>query len=79
MKNILMATGVAALDSGLATLKNISVGVIAGIGIIILAWGIFDLATALNQHDNSQLPNSFKKIASGVLMTSCGAVLALFV
>lgn len=75
----LASTGVASLDSGLKTLKNLSVGVIAGIGVIVLAYGGMELGTALYQHDTAQVPSAVRKIVAGAIMISIGTIVGLFV
>ena len=75
----LASTGVASLDSGLKTIKNLSVGVIAGICVIVLAWGGLELGTALYQHDTAQVPNAIRKIVAGAIMISIGTIVGLFI
>lgn len=76
---LIASTGIGALDKGLSTLKNLSIGVIAGIGVVVLCWGGFELGSALFQHDTSQLPNAAKKMVAGVIMICIGAIVGLFV
>ena len=73
------STGVASLDKGLTTLKTLTIGVIAAIGVIVLAWGAFELGTALYQHDTAQVPNAIRKIVAGVIMLCIGTIVGLFV
>lgn len=77
--SLLMAsTGISSLDTGLSKLKTLTIGVIAGIGVVIVGWGGFELGTALFQHDTSQIPNAIKKIVAGVVMIGVGALVGLF-
>lgn len=73
------STGVASLDNGLNTLKNISVGIIAGIGVIVLLYGLSELASSYFQHDMSQMPATIRKVVAGVIMISAGVITALFI
>jgi len=74
-----VSTGIATLDNGLVTLENISIGIIAGIGIIILAWGGMELGTCLYQHDTGQMPTAIRKLVAGIIMICIGAIIKLFV
>lgn len=80
INNLMMAggTGISSLDTGLSKLKTLTVGVVAGIGVVIVGWGGFELGTALFQHDTSQIPNAIKKIVAGVVMIGVGALIGLF-
>lgn len=75
---LLPGTGITSLDNGLGKLKTLTVGVVAGIGVVIVGWGAFELGTALFQHDTSQIPNAIKKIVAGVVMIGVGAMIGLF-
>ena len=76
---LIASTGIGSLDKGLATLKNLSIGVVAGIGVVVLCWGGFELGTALFQHDTAPLPNAIKKMVAGVIMVGIGTIVGLFV
>lgn len=71
-------TGIASIDSGLNILKTVSVGLISGIGIIIVAWAGFEIGMALYQHDTAQIPGSLKKVAGGLVMIGIGVFIGLF-
>lgn len=75
----LTSTGIASLDNGLNVIKNISMGIIAGIGVVVLAFGLFEFATSFFQHDTAQTPVAIKKIVSGIIMIAIGAIIILFV
>lgn len=79
MKSMYMAgTGIASIDSGLNILKTVSVGLISGIGIVIVAWAGFEIGMALYQHDTAQIPGSLKKVAGGLVMIGIGVFIGLF-
>lgn len=53
------------------------VAIISAAGAVILAWGVFDFATAYQSHDSSQQTQGLKKVISGVLCICCGVVISL--
>lgn len=53
-------------------------GIIGAIGAITLLYGIFEWASAYQQHDSSQMTVGLKKIVSGLIMVAATAIIALF-
>lgn len=70
-------TGISQIDSVLTTIKSLFLGIIALIGIIILAKGIADTAQAYQQQDSHGMYDGAKGIAAGAIMAFISAVLTL--
>jgi len=69
-----------ATDAVTAKINNIYtlvVGIIGAAGAIILAWGVFEFATAYQHHDSSQQTMALKKVVAGILCCSASALIAL--
>jgi len=69
-----------AADAVTAKINNIYtlvVGIIGALGAIILAWGVFEFATAYQHHDSSQQTMALKKVVAGILCCSASALIAL--
>ena len=45
--------------------------------MIVLAWGIFEFATAYQSHDTSQQTMSLKKVVSGIIMVTAPQIINL--
>lgn len=71
------STGISQIDTVLTTIKSLFLGIIALIGIIILAKGIADTAQAYQQQDSHGMYDGAKGIAAGAIMAFISAVLAL--
>lgn len=71
------STGISQIDTVLTTIKSIFLGIIALIGIIILAKGIADTAQAYQQQDSHGMYDGAKGIAAGAIMAFISAVLTL--
>ena len=56
---------------------DIVLAIIQAAGGIVLAWGIFDFATAYQAHDTSQQTQSLKKVVSGILMIMAGTLVTM--
>lgn len=75
-----MACYAAATNEIVSKINNIYslvLAIISAIGMIALVWGIFDFATAWQQHDSSQLTQGMRKIVAGLLMVCAGTVIGL--
>ncbi|MBO5487033.1 MAG: electron transporter RnfA [Eubacterium sp.] len=70
-------TGIPQIDSVLTAIKAIFLGIIALIGVIILAKGIADTAQAYQQQDSHGMYDGAKGIAAGAIMAFISAVLTL--
>lgn len=71
------STGIDQIDTILTTIKSIFLGIIALIGIIILAKGIADTAQAYQQQDSHGMYDGAKGIAAGAIMAFISAILTL--
>lgn len=58
------------LTTSLSNFTSLIFTVLAGIGTIYLALGIFDFASALSGHDPSQQKQGLTRIVSGLMMIS---------
>ena len=56
------------------SLNNLIMAIIAGIGVIFLAWGIFNFATALQSHDTPQQTAAIPKIVGGFICIGISAI-----
>jgi uncharacterized membrane protein (Fun14 family) len=56
---------------------TIVINIITTIGAIVLAWGIFELASAYQSHDSSLQTQALKKVVSGILMCTTSALVGL--
>ena len=58
-------------------LNEIVLSIVTAAGVIVLAWGIFEFATAYQSHDTSQQTMSLKKVISGILMVGAPTIINL--
>ena len=58
-------------------LNEIVLSIVTAAGVIVLAWGIFEFATAYQSHDTSQQTMSLKKVISGILMGGAPTIINL--
>lgn len=58
-------------------LYKLVVDIIKAAGAIVLAWGVFEFASAYQSHDTSQQTTSLKKIVSGLIMVFASTVIGL--
>ena len=76
-----LAAGTAAASSvvtaKLGSLTDLVLGIVTAAGVIVLAWGIFEFATAYQSHDTSQQTMSLKKVVSGIIMVAAPQIIAL--
>lgn len=59
------------------SLYELVLNIITAAGVIVLAWGIFEFATAYQQHDTSQQTMSLKKVISGFIMIAAPTIINL--
>ena len=55
------ASATAVVVQKLGSLNELVLGIVTAAGVIVLAWGIFEFATAYQSHDTSQQTMSLKK------------------
>lgn len=80
MLTMLAATSVSAtavVTQKLGALNELVLGIVTAAGVIVLAWGIFEFATAYQSHDTSQQTMSLKKVVSGIIMVAAPQIIAL--
>ena len=61
------ATGTSVITSGFNSLYEIVAAIVSSIGQLLLLWGVFEWATALNSQDGTMQSMAFKRIASGLV------------
>lgn len=61
----------------LDSLYSLVLGIITAAGVIVLAWGIFEFASAYQSRDTSQQTESLKKVVSGILMVAAPTIIGL--
>lgn len=57
-----------AIAKSINKLYTLICGIVAAIGSITLVWGVFEFATAWQDHNTSQVTVGLKKIVSGLMM-----------
>ena len=67
----------AVVTQKLGSLNELVLGIVTAAGVIVLAWGIFEFATAYQSHDTSQQTMSLKKVVSGIIMVTAPQIIAL--
>ena len=71
------ASATAVVTQKLGSLNELVLGIVTAAGVIVLAWGIFEFATAYQSHDTSQQTMSLKKVVSGIIMVAAPQIIAL--
>ena len=71
------AAATEAVTQKLGSLNELVLGIVTAAGVIVLAWGIFEFATAYQSHDTSQQTMSLKKVVSGIIMVTAPQIIAL--
>lgn len=56
-------------------LNELVLGIITAAGVIVLAWGIFEFASAYQSHDTAQQTASLKKVISGIIMVFASQII----
>lgn len=67
--------GITDVTGGIDKLKTLFTGVIAGIGVIILAKNIMEAAQAYQQQDSASMNSALKGCVAGFIMAAIGSVL----
>lgn len=70
---------VAEVTNGIEILKTLALSLVQGVGVIFLAWGLLDFATAYSAHDTSQQSIAIKKCVGGVVAIAVPGIVKLFV
>ena len=71
------ASATAVVTQKLGSLNDLVLGIVTAAGVIVLAWGIFEFATAYQSHDTSQQTMSLKKVVSGIIMVTAPQIISL--
>ena len=71
------ASATAVVTQKLGSLNELVLGIVTAAGVIVLAWGIFEFATAYQSHDTSQQTMSLKKVVSGIFRVAAPQIIAL--
>ncbi len=66
-----------AITQPINNLATLFTAIIAAIGVIVLAKGIFEVASAYNQQDTAGVSQGLKGIVSGLLMAFIGTVITI--
>jgi len=82
MMIVLLCTAATAFatDDPIEVVDNLSdfiFGIIRGIGLILLGWGIVQVGLSLKSHDPSQRANGFLTLAGGIVITFAKEILNL--
>ena len=65
------------VTSKLNSLYTLVLGIITAAGVIVLAWGIFEFASAYQSRDTAQQTDSLKKVVSGIIMVGAPTIIGL--
>jgi len=65
------------VTSKINALNEIVLSIVTAAGVIVLAWGIFEFASAYQSHDTAQHTMSLKKVISGILMVGAQTIINL--
>lgn len=63
--------------SGVNNLTSLVTTIIAAVGTVVLAQGIWDFASAYRSHDSGTQTQAIRGIVSGLIMISASAVISL--
>lgn len=63
--------------SKINSLYELVMAIVTSVGVIVLAWGIFEFASAYQSHDSSQQTVALKKVISGILMVGAPTIINL--
>ena len=64
-----------AVTGKINSLYEIVLGIITAAGVIVLAWGIFEFASAYQSRDTAQQTDSLKKVVSGIIMVAAPTII----
>ena len=70
---------VAEVTNAIEILKTLALSLVQGVGVIFLAWGLLDFATAYSAHDTSQQSIAIKKCVGGVVAIAVPGIVKLFI
>lgn len=80
--NVVMAkysnADISEVTDGIDIFKDLTLAFVGGIGIIFLALGVLDFATALSAHDTSQQMQGIKKATAGIIIIAIPVIIKLF-
>ncbi len=81
-KNVVMAkysnADISEVTDGMDIFKDLTLAFVGGIGVIFLALGVLDFATALSAHDTSQQMQGIKKATAGIIIIAVPVIIKLF-
>lgn len=63
------------ITASINKLYSLISSIVVAIGAIVLLWGVFDFATAWQDHNTPQMTSGIKKVVSGLLMVFASAVI----
>ena len=73
------AEGNELIKTSFQSLLDIVIAIVSSIGAILILWGIFDFATALQSQDGAMQSNSFKRIGGGLVAVLGPQLLSLWI
>ena len=71
------AFAAAQVQGKINTLYSIVTTIITAAGAIVLAWGVFEFASAYQSRDTAQQTDSLKKVVAGILMCLAPTIINL--
>ena len=71
------AFAAAQVQGKINNLYSIVTTIITAAGAIVLAWGVFEFASAYQSRDTAQQTDSLKKVAAGILMCLAPTIINL--
>ncbi len=71
------ASAAEAVTSKINNLYTLVLGIITAAGVIVLAWGIFEFASAYQSRDTAQQTDSLKKVVSGIIMVAAPTIIGM--
>ena len=74
---ITIAFAAAQVQGKINNLYSIVTTIITAAGAIVLAWGVFEFASAYQSRDTAQQTDSLKKVVAGILMCLAPTIINL--
>ena len=71
------AFAAAQVQGKINNLYSIVTTIITAAGAIVLAWGVFEFASAYQSRDTAQQTDSLKKVVAGILMCLAPTIISL--
>lgn len=68
---------ISSVTSGIDILTDIVLAIVGGIGVIFLALGVLDFATAVTAHDTTQQLSGIKKAVAGIVVIAVPVIVKL--